>query len=292
MISVSRRSSLEAAVDRRERDADVEHPENGAVRRVRVATGRGTTGLVVDRRHHAQHAVPLVLEHATARGHVEPFERPVGRVARVAGLGGLVDERAALATVRGEGDLAFLVEEADPLDVLLPADALHGEVGVATPILEHRVVRAVLDRVAQQCGVAGHAVDQRTFLHPEDEPGQQGDRSRGAEDDGRREPDAKPAPPGHWQVLPGGGCPARGMQRELPLWNCRDLQRSRGFAGDAPDSRRISAGSGGLGVRVTGRRADRRADLQVRRVPEMPVGGRRSSAWLRAARPLGLARGP
>ncbi|MBK9776283.1 MAG: hypothetical protein IPP62_08005 [bacterium] len=96
-------------------------------------------GFVVDRRHHAEHALPVVApEDARARWHRHVHQRPARGVAEDARLRVRIHHLVAIGSGR-ERDAARFVEHAHLVDGLLARHVVHHLVGVLAPVLEHRV---------------------------------------------------------------------------------------------------------------------------------------------------------
>ncbi len=189
-----RRSASSASISLSE-IAEIHHAEHLLARRMRVAAGVVAGRLVVDRRDHGQHAMAVGGVDAAARGEVQPDERLAGGMAGVAGLGPLVHRSARFGRIGREGEPPLLVHHAHPLDALERADRLHRLVGRIAPVVEHVVVRACLDRVAEARRAPHDLVEKVALLQTDDEPDEQTHRNGGNDGQDSRQLDAEPVPP-------------------------------------------------------------------------------------------------
>ena len=108
----------------------------------------------------AEHAVPVGGRDrcASAPASRSCSQRPARGVAGVAGLGALVDASGRSRLASEENMMRpCLVEQPHLLDPLLPADGDDLPVQAVAPVLEHVVVGAALDRLAELVGAARRA---------------------------------------------------------------------------------------------------------------------------------------
>ena len=178
----------DAAVRRRHGHLHVQDAEHLLLGVVGMAVGGGAGGLVGDGIDDAQHpGAPGPPEDPAALVHIQLHQRLALGVAGVAGLAPLVQDRADLLPRGGEHDRPLLVEQADLLDAFLLelADVADLAVQVVPAVLEHVVVRAALDGLAQLVGRAGEFEFQLGGVRPHDQGGHDPDGQ------GRREPGSK-----------------------------------------------------------------------------------------------------
>jgi hypothetical protein len=128
------------------------------------------------------------------------FERGNLGVALDAALRFLVHHLAGFRSQGGKRDASVLVENADSLDALLPPDRLHDAVGLVAPVLQHVVVSAALDGVAEQGRAADHLIGEMSALHLQSHHGQGGGDGQGGQRDHRGQLDAQPVRPSHTEI--------------------------------------------------------------------------------------------
>jgi hypothetical protein len=157
---------------------------------VRVAVGLAAGGLVVDRRHEAEHALTVHLgKHARTRGDVDVHQRLLRRVTEVAGLSLHVDELAPVSP-RREGDAPLLVQHAYFGDADLLADGGHHLVDRVPAVRQHGVPGAAGDGLRDLIGAQDHLVQElpllvldglieREALYHDDDQRQGSDQPRG-----------------------------------------------------------------------------------------------------------------
>ena len=183
-------------VDLGQGETDVHDAEHPLARRVRVAGRGGTALLVVDRGHHPEGPVTVGGGIGPAPGgQRQARDGLVGLVAGVAGLRPLVHQAPDLLAVGREGDLPVLVEDPDPFDALLSPDGRHDPVDFLAPVLEHEVVGAALDRVAEERSAPDHLAGEVVALDPDGHEHEASDGGQGQRGDDHGKPDAQAVPP-------------------------------------------------------------------------------------------------
>ena len=113
-----------------------------------------------------------VPEDAGAVWKLEALQGTLGRVTRIAGLGSLIHRVPHLGLIRGKQDRPLLAEHPDPSHPLLLPNGTHDMEGIFPAILEHGVMGAPLDGVAELAGSPYHEVYPPRLLVTNIHPGE------------------------------------------------------------------------------------------------------------------------
>src|SRR5579864_4038724 len=116
---------------------------------MRVAGSIRARGLILDGSNDTEYAgPPAVAVDAKAVGTVEPRQRLRLRMARIAGLTFFVDDMIEFRCVRGVGDPAFLIEDANLYHAGLAGHGLDRVVEAFAVVAQHVLGGAARDDVA------------------------------------------------------------------------------------------------------------------------------------------------
>src|SRR3972149_10876301 len=113
----------------------------------------GAPWLVVHGRDHAEQSLPVrISEYASPIGEHQPLQGAFCSMTGVTGLGALIHGLTNFGPVRGEEDRPLLAEHPHPGYPLLLPDGVHDVKGVLPSVLEHGVMGATRNGVAELTG--------------------------------------------------------------------------------------------------------------------------------------------